>query len=88
MPILKMQPPAPRTKVTFQAKLLNKRRTRTSKIVEIKRDEEIKEGGRLEWKNYMVEVGYYCLILHCHNDELENYIFRRQPASAYANFTF
>ena len=46
-----------RTKVTFQAKLWNKTRTRSAKIVEIKRDEEIKEGGRVEWKNYMVEVG-------------------------------
>jgi len=44
-------------KVTFHAKsLFNKTRTRTSKIAEIKRDEEIEEGGRLEWKNYTIEI--------------------------------
>ena len=48
------------TKVTFHAKCWPsgmRTRTRTSKIAEIKRDEEVKEGDRLEWKDYMIEVG-------------------------------
>ena len=69
MPILTTQSPRslPRIKVTFHAKSWpnDKTRTRSSKIMEIKRDEEIEEGGRLEWKDYMVEVGYYyCPILY------------------------
>jgi len=45
-------------KVSFNSKTLfeNKTRTRTSVIAEVKRDEEIEEGGRLEWKDFTIKL--------------------------------